>query len=256
MNETSPDVESNDSQHLNTDVYQAETHREKSDAQKQAAFSLSAIEPAPVNQSHISTQVARQSAEPKPNVIRRLWQADIESKSAAINTLMVILTFILALFAYKQWKVSADSVKVAQDGLRVAMDSLKVAQDTLKDVRDGAAASEERANRLTKANEDLAKAASLQAEGISRSVDIGKSAARATEVYANIASKSFLARERPQVFIQQANLAEALSIGKQPSLLLTILNSGPIEAKGFLDDATYTFEVSPFTFEFRLIGGA
>lgn len=187
---------------------------------------------------------AQKDATPKYNVIRDFWHMPPDRKSVVVSVLALAIAVIATIFTYGQYKAAKDSVIIAQK-------SLDVAVATLNDARAGAAAAEERAGRLTKANEELAQAAKEQAAATLRAVDSSHRSARAAEQSANLQTQSFQARERPQVFIKQANLGSPLTPGQAPVLDFKVFNSGPIEARGIFYDITLTLDMLPFTNSLR-----
>jgi hypothetical protein len=60
-------------------------------------------------------------------------------------------------------------------------------------------------------------------------------------------------KDRPYVFFKMTKLSKPLTVGEKTTVDFIIANSGKLEAKGFISDITYFFDVDPpeHSFEYQ-----
>jgi hypothetical protein len=115
-----------------------------------------------------------------------------------------------------------------------------IANTSAEDARKANVEMLNKAERLTRANEDLVKAATKQAGS-------SQVSAKAADKSASIAYRSFIATQRPQLFVSSSELeGGTLAIGREIRLHLTLSNSGPVGAVSHFWDTTFVFDVAPF----------
>ena len=210
------------------DIDNSESKDEENQTQEEQYVILSSKEPVQGGYAKITAASTEQNAQPKNNIIRAFWHMPPERKSVAVSIIALLIAIIATIFTYGQYRAARDSVIIAQKGLDIA-------NEQLRDARAGAAAAEDRANRMTKANEDLAAAARLQAEGIKESVVVGKGSARAAEKSANIAQQTLIVSNRAFVCIDKMRFFKPLEADKPIDLIFEFANDGnnPAELGGF-----------------------
>jgi hypothetical protein len=178
-----------------------------------------------------------------------LWER--WKKVSINNKLMIYMTAILAVattlytLMYRSQVnfMKENATQTAEQTNRLVNASERLAQTTNNTLEEAKRVNKEtgdRADRATKAIETQANASMSQA-------NTSQVSARAAEKSAGIAYQSFIATQRPQVFISAAGLhGGALVVGQESVIDLELTNSGPVAAVCHFRDMTFFFNLAPF----------
>lgn len=110
----------------------------------------------------------------EPTLKSGIWNGIRETTTTDRITAFATVIIMLATTAYsvialKQWRVMEKQTLAAFQQLSTAKSSIRIANDALKDARESSKEQSDRAERLTKANEDVAHASMQSAETLKQS---------------------------------------------------------------------------------------
>jgi hypothetical protein len=152
--------------------------------------------------------------------------------TAFATVIIMIATTAYSIIALKQWNVMERQTDAAFQQLSTARSSIKIANDALKDARETGKEQSDRAERLTKANEDVAHVSIQSAETLKQSASKSLDATienfrleqRAWVNIKEMAFKGYTAGGN-QVFIKEGHpirfRATYTNTGKTPARILT-----------------------------------
>lgn len=202
MDDHSPDAEQGRSKQDKINVGKAEIQWHESNIQEQPRIVLSPLEFIESRTVEGTSNITQQTSQPPPNIVHRLWHTlwhtPAESKGVAVNIMMVLLTVILALFAYNQWRAAKEAVAVAEK-------QWQVAKDALDDARESSEETNRQNAKMLEANQKLAEAAKQFAEAG------WKSATMAQEAIGQ-ANEQFRQDQRPRIKLTNLGTPECVNI--------------------------------------------
>lgn len=189
------------------------------------------IEDTEQDEPEAGSKRARAPRQQKGKSLKRGWRA-----SSAPTKLMVILTAIIcganllyAVFAaWQLWKID-DQIELSAQQTDAMKKQLAVMEQTLRDSQASSAETSKHNTGMLDANKKLAEAAKLQAEGISKTVEVGRITARAAEKSASLAQAA-LANERPSIGAIASQMMK-IDAGKPMTIVMRFMNTGRLPAR-------------------------
>lgn len=182
-----------------------------------------------------STKKTGYATKQKSRITKWLRESPIETKSVVINFWMAVFTLVMVFFTVILTAVSLWQAYIAQNALKASQDSVVVAKQALDEARKSGEEASRLNAQMLEANQRLAAAAQLQAEGVSKSVKVGSLTAQAAEKSAGIAQQALIASNRAFVSIDKMRFFKPLEADKPIDLIFEFANDGnnPAEVGGF-----------------------
>jgi hypothetical protein len=174
---------------------------------------------------------------------RKMPESEKWSRTHIANRLMVWTTAVVAfgtlfyagaaVFQVYMQKRSADETAKQTDKLIVAAERLAYATTTAQqDARKANVEMLNKAERLTRANEELVKTATTQANASKVQANTSRVLASAAKDSAQIARQVYESDQQPQIYFSSMRVAQNLVVGSAPWVEFTLKNSGK-KASGF-----------------------
>lgn len=115
-----------------------------------------------------------------------------------LPTIVIAITGVLGAWVISgQLREAKETTQAARIQAEAAKSQADSAAHTLKEIQDSGKVTQAQQDKLIKANETLATAAKQQAETSTRSIDLARKAARASEESARIGRESLISNDRP-----------------------------------------------------------